>query len=185
MDQRQIHELVQKVQNGDETAFAQLYDEFANRIYAFIRIRVFGDNEGEDILQEVFLKAWQGCKNLNIKDLNFSAWLYKIASNTINDHYRKKYNGTQTVPLEEASETIAKENSTDSINLELNKKLISENLDHLPSHYKQIIELRFFQEFSIHETAEILNKNSITVRVWQHRAIKQLEQLFKKYERLT
>ena len=185
MDTEHIHALVKRVQIGDETAFAELYDEFANRIYAFIRIKVFGSNEVEDILQDVFIKAWNGTKKLKLEDLNYSAWLYKVASNTINDHYRKSYRGAQTVPLEEAKETVAKENTTASINLEFDKKIIKENLEKLPTHFKEVIELRFFQEFSINETAEILNKNNVTIRVWQYRAIKQLEKLFQQYERLT
>ncbi len=185
MDTAHIHALVKKVQIGDETAFAELYDEFASRIYAFIRMKVFGSNEAEDILQEVFIKAWNGTKKLKLDDLNYSAWLYRVASNTINDHYRKHYRSAPVVPLEEAKETIAKETATASIHLEFDKKLIQENLEKLPSHFKQVIELRFFQEFSINETAEILNKNNVTIRVWQYRAIKRLEKLFQTYERLT
>lgn len=185
MDTEHILALVKKVQIGDEVAFAELYDEFANRIYAFIRMKVFGSNEAEDILQDVFLKAWNGTKKLSLENLNYSAWLYKVASNTINDHYRKHYKSAQTVPLEEAKETIAKETATTSIHLEFDKKIIQENLDKLPPHFKQVIELRFFQEFSINETAQILDKNNVTIRVWQYRAIKQLEKLFQKYERLT
>ena len=185
MNQDDIRKLVSKVQQGDQTAFSELYDEYVDRIYAFIRIKAFGSNEVEDILQEVFIKAWNGCPTLKLEDLNFSAWLYKIASNTLNDYYRKKYRDPQVVGLEQAQETVSDSNSTDETNSNINLEILKANLDKLSDEYKQVIELRFFQEFSVKETAQILNKNSVTIRVWQHRAIKELEHLFTDYERLT
>lgn len=185
MDKDQIQGLVRRIQDSkDEAAFAEIYEEFADRIYAFISIKTFGNNDKEDILQEVFIKAWQGCQKLSLQDLNFSAWLYKITYNTVNDYYRKKYSKAAIVPLKEVTESIAKDRTADEVSQTLYHTIIKNNLDLLPIHYKQVIELRFFQEFTLKETAKILNKNSVTVRVWQHRAIKLLEQLFKKYERL-
>lgn len=189
MSTEQITDLVNKIQRGDEAAFGELYDEFADRIYAFIRIKTIGTNEADDILQDVFIKAWKGCQTLNIEDLNFSAWLYKIASNTVNDYYRKKYRNPEPVSIDEAIGVKSRDDSMDEVNLHFDKKLISSALDKLPVHYKQVIELRFFQEFNIEETAKILDKTSITVRVWQHRAVKQLEKIFNQFtkpdERLT
>lgn len=189
MDTEQIIDLVNKVKAGDETAFAHLYDEFADRIYAFISIKTIGTNEADDILQDVFLKAWKGCQNLNIEDLNFSAWLYKIASNTVNDFYRKRYRNPEPLPLDEAMGIKIRDDAMDDANLHFDKKLIRQALDKLPLNYKQVIELRFFQEFNINETASILDKSSVIIRVWQHRAVKQLEKIFDKYknhnERLT
>lgn len=181
MDTDQINDLVKQTQKGDQAAFALLYDEFAQRLYAYIRIKVADTEKAEDILQDVFLKAWQGCRTLQIKDLNFSAWLYKVTANTINDFYRKKYREPNTVPLEEAKEVAGVDDTALDAGRRLEKRVIEQTLAKLPDHYKEVIELRFLQDFSVADTAQILGRNSITVRVWQHRAIKQLEQLFKQY----
>jgi RNA polymerase sigma-70 factor, ECF subfamily len=181
MDTVQILALVKQIQNGDQDAFASLYDEFAPRLYSYIRIKVSDTQGAEDILQEVFLKAWVGIRTLPAKDLNLSAWLYKVAANTINDFYRKTYREPKTVALEEASEVPSQDNTANIAGNRLEKRVIQQTLAQLPSHYKEVIELRFLQDFSIADTASIMGKNSVTVRVWQHRAIKQLELLFKKY----
>lgn len=181
LDQNHILSLVKQVQAGDQAAFGTLYDEFAQRLYAFIRIKVSTSEEAEDILQEVFLKAWTGCRSLKLSNLNFSAWLYKVTANTINDYYRKKYREPKTVSIEESQEIADENHSADSASNGLAKSVINRTLAQLPAHYKEVIELRYFQEFSVAETAEIMGKNSVTIRVWQHRAIKRLEQLFKKY----
>lgn len=182
MDTEQINALVKQAQTGDQAAFAALYDEFAQRLYAFIRIKVKSTEQAEDILQEVFLKAWVGCKTLEIKDLNFSAWLYRVTANTINDFYRKTYREPTTVSIEEAAEVAGIDDPANNASRRLEKRVIVQTLDKLPPHYKQVIELRFLQDFSIADTADILGHNSVTVRVWQHRAIKLLEKLFQNYE---
>jgi RNA polymerase sigma-70 factor (ECF subfamily) len=180
-DNDHILELVQKIQTGDQIAFAAIYDQYAQRLYAFIRIKVAGTHTAEDILQEVFLKVWRGCRSLDLNNLNFSAWLYKVTSNTINDYYRKKYREPQTTSLEEAAELADTNYTANPLSAGLSKQVMAETMDKLPAHYKEVIELRFMQDFSVQDTAEILGKNSITVRVWQHRALKQLHGLFKKY----
>jgi RNA polymerase sigma-70 factor, ECF subfamily len=185
MDTEQINTLVKQSQSGDQAAFAALYDEFAQRLYAYIRIKVADTEKAEDILQEVFLKAWQGCRNLQTKDLNFSAWLYKVAANTINDFYRRTYREPQTVSIDEAQNVASIDDPAINASRGLEKRVIEQTLDQLPSHYKEVIELRFLQDFSIADTAEIMGRNSVTVRVWQHRAIKQLEELFKQYGELN
>ncbi len=181
-DQERIIELVRQTQTGDQAAFATLYDEFAQRIFAFIRIKISGSEQAEDILQDVFLKAWKGCKSLDLNNLNFSAWLYKVAANTINDYYRKIYREPKAVSIDEASEIPGEDDPAHNASRGLEKYIVRETVDQLPPHFKEVIELRFFQDFSVAETARILGKQSITVRVWQHRAIKQLEKLFKKYK---
>ncbi len=179
-DQDKIIELVRQTQSGDQAAFAALYDEFAQRIYAFIRIKVTNNlDQAEDILQDVFLKAWKGCKSLELQDLNFSAWLYKIAANTINDHYRKFYREPTFTSIDEAYAIAGDDNPEANTDQQLNKTVIRDTVNQLPTHYKEIIELRFFQGFSVAETAKILGKEGITVRVWQHRALKQLQKLYK------
>jgi RNA polymerase sigma-70 factor, ECF subfamily len=180
-DNDRILDLVRKTQVGDEVAFALLYDEFAQRIYAFIRIKVITQEQAEDIMQDVFLKAWTGCKTLNLNNLNFSAWLYKVAANTVNDYYRKKYREPLTNPLEDGAEIAGIDSPENNTSDKIQKHVVEETLDKLPLHYKEVIELRFMQDFSVIETARIMGRNAVTVRVWQHRAIKHLEQLFKKY----
>ncbi|QQS23099.1 sigma-70 family RNA polymerase sigma factor [bacterium] len=179
-DQERIIELVRQTQSGDQAAFSALYDEFAQRIYAFIRIKVSGNVEqAEDILQDVFLKAWKGCKSLDLKDLNFSAWLYKVATNTINDYYRKIYREPKAVSIDEARDIAGEDDPAANASRGLEKYIVRETVDKLPPHFKEVIELRFFQDFSVAETARILGRESITVRVWQHRAVKQLQKLYK------
>ena len=179
---QEITDLIIKIQQGDQAAFAQLYEQFSERIYKYIRSKIADKQSAEDIFQEVFLKAWRGCQNLQTKDLNFSAWLYKVSHNTINDYFRKQYRSPETVELDYQINIPAPDNVSKEIDDKLSFDNIRKAIEDLPASYKQIIELRFYQQFSIEETAKIMGKSNISIRVLQYRATRKLEQLVKRYE---
>lgn len=182
MEQENIHALVSKAQNGDQKAFSMLYDEFADRLYKFISFKISDPQAAEDLLQEVFIKAWRGCSKLKLENLNFSAWLYTIASNTIKNHFRQIYRRPQTTSLEEDMNIASTDDTSRSVNSTFNTEMAKKMLINLPPNYKQILELRFIQELNVEETANIIGKSHIAVRVIQYRALKQLKNLFKNYE---
>lgn len=124
------------------------------------------------------MKAWKGCRSLPLDNLNFQAWLYKVASNTINDYYRKIYRQPTLVPIDEAIQIANQDNPAADAAGRFEKQVVRRAMEQLPAKFKKVIELRFFEDFSVSETARILNKNLITVRVWQHRAVKQLEKIY-------
>lgn len=179
MDTESIHNLVTKCGLGDEAAFSQLYDEYADRLYKYISFKTSSEIEAENLLQEVFLKVWQGCAKLPLENLNFTSWIYTIAHNTVNDYFRKVYRRPQTVSLDPELNIVSGEDTSKTTTAAYDKANLDQALARLPSEYKQVLELRFLQELSIAETAEVLGKNSVSVRVLQHRAVKQLQKIFK------
>lgn len=181
MEKMEIEKLILKVQGNDEQAFAKLYDEFSQRIYSFIKFKVTDELQAEDLLQEVFLKLWRGAKTLKTENLNFSAWLYQVASNTINDYFRKVYRRPQTVSLDPNIDIAGESDSSKSTEQIFYAEDIQKSLDKLSPSYKQVLELRFIQELSVSETAKAMNKNNLGIRVLQYRALKKVEKLVKKF----
>jgi RNA polymerase sigma-70 factor (ECF subfamily) len=175
MDLPELHEFVLKAKKGDKAAFGYIFDACSDRIFRYIRIKVNEQEQAEDVLQEVFIKAWRGLPKLSEENLNFLAWLYKIAGNTINDHFRKMYRSPKTTSLEESMD-MADPNSPNDAEI-FDAAIIVKCLDYLPIQYKEIIELRFIQDFDIETTAKALGKTSIAVRVGQHRALKRLREV--------
>ena len=74
---------------GDPYAFAELYDAFADRVYGFVRLRVRDVRDAEEIVETVFLKAWQALPDYEQRGLPFSAWLFRIARNAVIDEVRR------------------------------------------------------------------------------------------------
>ncbi len=166
--------LIQKAGKGDGNAFGTLYDAYMPRIYRFVFLKTGRKQDAEDITHQVFLSAWQNIGKYESKGFPFSSWLYRIASNAVIDHYRTKreHRNIETVPEEIIAETPDLEGRIDTaFELELVKTALSQ----LEEDQQNILLMKFVDELSNKEIAEALGKNEGTVRVIQHRALKQLK----------
>lgn len=177
----ELTKLIRQAANGDEEAFGRIYDEFAEALYKFVKFKVTDQEQAEDILQDVFIKAWKGIPGLTLTDLNFSAWLYTVAGNTVNDYFRRVYRRPQTVTLSPDFEIASPHDTSKATETAINTKHLHAALDKLSPDYKQVLELRFIQEFSVEETARILAKTTVGTRVLQYRALKKLETIYKRH----
>ena len=77
------NELIQKFQNGDEKAFDQLVRNNLNNVFGFFMKVTRDEMSAEDLTQDVFIKLYKNLKNFR-HDSNFSTYLYRINSNTVN-----------------------------------------------------------------------------------------------------
>ena len=171
----EINELVVRAQKGDSEAFGLIYDSFAQRIFRYIRIKIQDRQEAEDILQDVFVKAYKGLGQLHKENLNFSAWLYRIASNTINDYFRKKYRVPETLAIDENFDIAGNVSLEKEMEIKSDLEIVQHALALLPANYKQVLELRFIQGFSLEEISKILKKSNLSVRLLQYRALKKTQ----------
>lgn len=169
--------LVEQARNGKRSAFAQLADRYHEDIFRTVFYRVRSREDAEDITQDVFLKAFQ--KISSIKDASkFRGWLFSIALNRIKDFHRKRRfrslfktedeNIESHPPVEdqsdqpEALEQVLKEDFWRQVRLVLNKLSKMEG---------EVLMLRFFDQLSIHEIADVLKKNESTVKTHLYRAL--------------
>ncbi|MCH5686632.1 sigma-70 family RNA polymerase sigma factor [Niabella sp. W65] len=82
-------ELLLAIADGDEKAFAQLYQQYYNQLSGFLQKFSLSEATAKDILQEAFLRVWLNRDKLPGID-NFSAWLYKVVSTENLTHFRKE-----------------------------------------------------------------------------------------------
>src|SRR3989344_6735535 len=99
-------ELILQAKKGDAQAFGTLYDTYMPAIYRFVLFKVGTRSDAEDVTHQVFLKAWKSIKKYRDQGHPFSSWLYRIAQNTIIDHYRsfRTYRDIDTLPEDALSE---------------------------------------------------------------------------------
>ncbi len=156
---------------------------YASRIFRFISLKIPSREHAEDILQETFLKAWQAMPKLNLTNLYFGAWLYKIARNLMNDHYRKAYRTPKMEDIDEHYDLASQSDTAETVAVTLDLVRVREALPQLKQEYRQVLELRFVQEFSVEETAKVMSKTQVAVRIIQHRALKKLHSFLSIEER--
>jgi RNA polymerase sigma-70 factor, ECF subfamily len=176
------NKLVKKARKGDSQAFGKLYDKYIDKIYRFIFFKVNNSSEAEDITQQVFLKSWQNIKNYKPKKgAQFSSWLYRIARNSVIDHYRTSKNHTdiESIKEDEFIETPEFEEKIDRFE-KINK--VKKSLYILTEDEKDVVIMKFVEEFSNKEIGKVLDKNQGTIRVIQYRALKKLKLHFKDYD---
>lgn len=166
-----IPDLIKRTQEGDSQAIATLYSLHYRKIYTFAYYRLSGNVVlAEDIVEEVFLRAFRMIGSFKWKGVSFSAWLITIARNLIVDLSRR----SETLPLEEAW----LDNSLDPskiIEEAVLQQEVYQALEKLTADQKDVIILRFFEDFSISETAKITGKTVDAVKRLQARALAMLE----------
>lgn len=173
-----IEPLIREAQKGSQKSFEQLYDLFADRIFRYIQIKINDLTQAEDLLQETFIKCWRCLHQFKVPG-NFQAWLYRIATNNINDYFRKLYRKPPALELNEEIEVQNSEDLNEQLSLKIETEQVKDALKLLPPKYAEVLELRFVQDFTIEETAGILKKTSLAIRVIQHRGLKKIREILK------
>ena len=92
-------QLIENAKAGSETAFEQIYEEYFDRIYAYIAARIGNRFDAEDLTEDVFVRALQSIGSFKWQGISIGAWLFRIAHNVTVDHLRKN-SRRQTVPIE-------------------------------------------------------------------------------------
>lgn len=175
-----LNRLALRMKNGDPRAAAELYDELAGKIFGFCFIRVGTRETAEDLTQEIFLKLLDKIESFEEQKGSFVAWLWRLARNTVIDHYR-----TKTAPtFSDIGDEAAEEASVSEPHAHLDDKMEYERLKSLLSSFsedeKNIFELRFVSELSYGEISEMLGKSEVALRVMATRLKQKIKNNFKK-----
>jgi RNA polymerase sigma-70 factor (ECF subfamily) len=172
------NKLIARAKNKDKKAFGILYDYYQPKIYRFIFIKTGSKEDSEDLTHQVFLSAWQKIEEYEERGFPFSGWLYQIARNAVIDFYRSKRHNVQ---LEEV-ENILPDNSyiEEDIDLKIKLEKLMNAIKQLKTDYQDVVIMRFVDDLSVREVANILNKSEGSIKLMQHRAIKKLKEIFEK-----
>ncbi|MBI2258068.1 MAG: sigma-70 family RNA polymerase sigma factor [Flavobacteriia bacterium] len=180
--------LVEAAKNGSQSAFAELMERYRESVYYTMLKMVKNQDDADDLTIEAFGKAFKRIEQYS-PIYAFSTWLFKIASNNCIDFMRKKriqVTSFQTGIVNDDGEimyTEAKSNIQDpeeQIIQAQKVKLMRSLVDKLKPRYKELVELRYFDELSYEEIAEILNLPLGTVKAQLFRARDFLAQMIEK-----
>lgn len=162
-----------------EAIFMKSYEEHSDAILRYCIFQTSNRDVALDILQDTFTKTWLYLSEGKEVD-NIRAFLYKVAKNLIIDYRRKK----KSYSLDAITETgvdFEGENEEESITDEFDKDFIIGKLENLEPSDQEILTMRYINEMSIKEIAEILDLSSNNVSVRIHRALERLKKILDEY----
>lgn len=165
--------------------FSKIYDQYVEKIYRFIFLKVSSQEIAEDLTSETFLKGWEAFKKTQNpssderKIENPQAFLYQIARNLVIDYYREK-GKFQVVSVESADWrspfTDPRTDLEERAILNSDLEIIRQNLSSLKEDYQNVIIWRYLDDLPISEVAKLLDRSEEATRVLLHRALGALKQ---------
>jgi RNA polymerase sigma-70 factor (ECF subfamily) len=173
--------LIQLAKQGNAEAFGVLYDRHYDAVYRYSYYRVSDATMAQDLTSEVFVRMVDKLDTYRVKGRPLLAWLYTIARNLITDMHRQKEKAMQ-VPLEEAT-TIGQDGRQElarGVDQQLQADCLASALEHLTEEQRQVILLRFMEDYRNGQVARILDKSEGAIKALQHRALKSLRRALEK-----
>jgi len=178
--------LVELAKGGDEKAFSNLLNRYRDSIYYMLLKMVNNSSDAEDLTIEAFGKAFRNLDSFT-PEFAFSTWLFKIATNNCIDFIRKKQ--SSPAPIDQLQDDI--DNLTVNIQSDLpdpEETLINDQkiavlrdiVNQLKPRYRNLIELRYYKEYSYEEIASELKLPIGTVKAQLYRAKSLLYNIFTK-----
>jgi RNA polymerase sigma-70 factor (ECF subfamily) len=169
------YEILQRSKKNPK-AFGELYEKHFDRIFNFIYRQTDDEELTADLCSQTFLIALKNMERYEYRGVPFSAWLYKIASNEVNKHYRK-IKHDKVFSLEEIKVREIFEQLNEGWDEELIQRLTS-YLKELPTEMLEVLELRFFEDKDFKEIAFILDITESGAKMRTYRALDRLRKSF-------
>jgi len=176
------YEIIQKAQQNIQH-FTPIYEKYYDSIFIFVNRRLDDEETTSEITAEIFYKVLANLKKFKFRGVPFSAWLFRIAVNEVNQFFRQQKNRQRAVSLQDTHIELLFE-EMEFGNEELDKHvLIKKLLETLKPEEVQFLELRFFENRSFKEMSYLLDMSEVNAKIKTYRIIKKLRK--KAYEILA
>jgi len=173
----------QTYQRGVEADFLEAYEQYADALFRHCYYRVYERERAREVVQETFMKTWEVvARGEEIQ--NIRAYLYRVARNLIIDEARRRKLRTE-VSLEEMREETGFDPGHDerpSLFARMDGAEALKLLQKLSEEDREVLMLRYVDEFDPREIATLLDVSANVVSVRSHRALKRLRQLMQEKE---
>lgn len=154
--------------------FAKLVSEYSERLYWQIRKMVLSHDDSNDILQDVFLKAWTNLENFR-GESKLSTWLYRIAINESITFINKKRTQNNISIDEDDSFLINTLESDTYFDGDDAQKQLQKAILTLPDKQRLVFQMKYFEEMKYDEMSEIFGTSVGALKASYHHAVKKVE----------
>ncbi|MEW5909985.1 MAG: RNA polymerase sigma factor [Thermodesulfobacteriota bacterium] len=180
-DKDSVSRWVLEAVNGSEASFHRLMDLYYKGIFRMIFYRIQSKMDAEDITQEVFFQAYNRLNSLQSPD-RFKSWLFSIALNKVRDFIRKKKFRSLFQALPENLD-LESEGNPGSRPSEAHEQLertdfwnmVTHMMTGLSNKEREVFTLRFFDNLSIREISQVMDKGESTIKTFLYRAMLKIK----------
>jgi RNA polymerase sigma-70 factor, ECF subfamily len=164
---------------SDPAAFGELYRRYVVRVYRYLYSHVGMAEAAEDLTSQVFCAAWEGMAHYQERG-SFAAWLFRIARNKANDHFRRR---RPDLPLDETVLFLGEEFDP-QVSLEQAEALrrLADLVIRLAPEQLELLRLRFAADLSFGQMAGLLGRNEGAVKMSFYRLLEHLRTKWEKYD---
>ncbi len=173
--------LIIRAKQGDADAVGELYECHRLGVYRYFFYRTGDAHTADDLTSEVFLRMIHSLSGYRLQGVAFQAWLFQIARNLLNDHYRKM-SVRNHVQLEENIMEDPQSPPSRPVEHSLNSMTLQKALEQLSIDQRDVIVMRFITGMPISEVAQALHKSEDAVKGLQRRALTTLRDVLADWE---
>lgn len=170
--------LLDRARRGDRSSIAQIYQNYFDPIYQFVRLRVGHAQTAEDLTSDIFVKFIKALKTNNAPHTSLRGWIFRVARNVIYDHYGEEV----SLPVETIDQWLTTDEDTDP-EVQAIRTIESDRarqvIGMLAPAQQEVLMLRFDQQLSLQETADVMDKNVNAIKALQFRAVNTLRDILR------
>ena len=176
MDKYSEEQLLEKLRDPrtQRQGFAILVSEYSERLYWQIRKMVLSHEDTNDILQDVFIKAWINIDNFR-GESKLTTWLYRIAINESITFLNKKRNQNNISVDDEDSFLLNTLEGDEYFDGDEAQKLLQQAILTLPEKQRLVFQMKYFDEMKYEEMSDILGTSVGALKASYHHAVKKIE----------
>lgn len=169
--------LAQRAKEGDEAAFAEIYNRHYQDIYTYLYYRVNDAEAAQDLAGEVFVRLVERIDSFTYRGRPILAWLYTVARNLLIDHQRQQAKA-RALPLDEqlVADSAGPPETADR---RLARDCLNRSLKHLTEEQQRVILHKMLEGRSNAEVAILMDKTEGAIKSLQHRALASLRRAMK------
>ena len=164
--------------------FSQIYDQYIEKIYRFVYLKVSSEEVAEDVTSKVFINGWEAFQKASQDSINEiknpGAFLYQIARNAVIDYYREK--GRSKVVSADASPEIVDPgtSSHDKAILNADVDTVRKAISKIKKEYQDVIIWYYLEDMPVASISELTGKSAGAIRVLLHRGLAHLKDIIEK-----
>jgi RNA polymerase sigma-70 factor (ECF subfamily) len=174
VDNHELKRVVRSASRGDEHAAGALFDLYYQRVYRFALVRLGSSQDAEDVASETFAKLLRSLDRFRWKGSGFEAWLFRIASNLVVDHYRVSGRERPDDEIIERSLPLDERDPESALLEDERATELTAMMRDLPPDQQEVLAMRFGAELDPAEIARATGRTSNAVRQLQFRALTNL-----------